>query len=74
MLCFVPIRVIRGCPSRETIMPGSITNCYDPKALRPKLPVEHADLYRPEHEWTYSHHTSITFYKGRFYTDLVERL
>ncbi len=37
------------------------------KPCRAKLPVERVDLYRPEHEWTYSHHASITFYKGRFY-------
>jgi hypothetical protein len=44
-----------------------ITNCYDPEIRRPKLPAERVFLYRPEHEWTYSHHQSITFYKGRFY-------
>ena len=44
-----------------------ITNCYNPHTLRPKLPVERVDLYRPEHEWTYSNHASSTFYRGRFY-------
>ena len=44
-----------------------ITNFYDPQALRPKLPVERIDLYRPDRKWTYSHHASITFYEGRFY-------
>jgi hypothetical protein len=32
---------------------------------RPK--VETAFLYRPEKEWTYSHHPSLTFFKGRFF-------
>jgi len=45
----------------------SITNCYDPQVLRLKLPVERVYLYLPEREWTYSHHQSITFYRGRFY-------
>jgi hypothetical protein len=49
-------------------MTSPITNCYDPHARRPKLPVERAILYQPDREWTYSHHASITFYKGRFYT------
>ena len=48
-------------------MTNPITNCYDPKTLRAKLPVERVELYRPEHAWTYSHHASSTFYKGRFY-------
>lgn len=48
-------------------MADTINNCYDPAALRPRLPVERAYLYRPEREWTYSHHASITFYKGCFY-------
>jgi hypothetical protein len=34
-------------------------------ARRPK--VESVFLYRPETEWTYSHHQSITFFNGRFY-------
>jgi hypothetical protein len=45
----------------------SITNCYTPQARRPKLPVERAILYQPDREWTYSHHASITFFKGRCY-------
>jgi hypothetical protein len=36
-----------------------------PGVKRPK--VESAMLYRPETEWTYSHHASLTFFKGRFY-------
>jgi hypothetical protein len=35
-----------------------------PGAKRPK--VESVFLYRPEAEWTYSHHPSIAFFKGRF--------
>jgi hypothetical protein len=52
---------------QDTIMLSPITNCYDPKTHHPKLSVERVDLYRPELEWTYSHHASITFYKDRFY-------
>ena len=48
-------------------MTSPITNCYDPNAVRPRLPVERVFLYRPEREWTYSHHPSITFYKGRYH-------
>ena len=48
-------------------MTTSITNCYDPQVLRLKLPVERVYLYLPEREWAYSHHQSITFYRGRFY-------
>jgi hypothetical protein len=53
-------------------MTSPITNCYDPKAARPRLAVERAYLYRPETEWTYSHHASITFFKGRFYAILSQ--
>ncbi len=48
-------------------MPSPITNRTNRQALRPKLPVERVDLYRPEREWTYSHHASITHFQGRFY-------
>jgi hypothetical protein len=44
-----------------------ITNCYDASAVRPRLPVETVFLYQPKEEWTYSHHASITFFKGRYY-------
>ena len=36
-----------------------------PGAKRPK--VESVLIYQPESEWTYSHHQSLTFFKGRFY-------
>ncbi len=36
-----------------------------PDARRPV--VERVFLYQPETEWTYSHHPSITHFKGRFY-------
>jgi predicted neuraminidase len=36
-----------------------------PGVSRP--PVESVFLYRPEREWTYSHHASLTFFAGRFY-------
>lgn len=48
-------------------MTNPITNDYHPETIRPKLPVERVYLYLPEREWTYSHHQSITFYRGRFY-------
>lgn len=36
-----------------------------PGAKRPT--VESVFLYRPEREWTYSHHPHLAFFKGRFY-------
>ncbi len=48
-------------------MPSPITNCYDPQSARRKLAVERTTIYQPTTEWTYSHHASITFYKGRYY-------
>ena len=36
-----------------------------PELTRPK--VESVFLYRPETNWTYSHHPSITFFKDRFF-------
>ena len=44
-----------------------ITNNYDPNEKRPHAEVESLYLYRPLIEWTYSHHQSITRFKGRFY-------
>jgi hypothetical protein len=44
-----------------------ITNLYEPEAARPRLPAEEVFLYRPAEGWTYSHHQSLTFFKGRFY-------
>jgi hypothetical protein len=44
-----------------------IANCYDSVASRPKLPVDQAWLYRPETEWTYSHHPSVAWHGGRYY-------
>ena len=48
-------------------MKSSITNCYDGGAVRPHLPVESVYLYRPESEWTYSHHPHVTHFRGRFH-------
>ena len=36
-----------------------------PSVRRPK--VESVLIYQPETEWTYSHHPSLVFFKGRFY-------
>lgn len=44
-----------------------ITNSYDPHAARPTLPVEAVFLYRPEAEWTYSHHPSLAWYRGEYW-------
>jgi predicted neuraminidase len=43
----------------------TITNGTGWKGERPK--VESVLIYQPTTEWTYSHHQSITFFKGRFY-------
>jgi len=39
---------------------------YDPHSA-PRLAVERAWLYRPESGWTYSHHPSLAFFKGRYH-------
>jgi hypothetical protein len=46
---------------------SSITNSYDPDAKRPRAEVESVFIYRPENDWTYSHHQSVTYYNKRFY-------
>lgn len=48
-------------------MRSPITNNHDPRARRPRLQVERVRLFSPETEWTYSHHPSLTFFKGRSY-------
>jgi hypothetical protein len=40
--------------------PVSLSSCKRPK-------VESLLIYQPEVEWTYSHHPSLAFFKGRFY-------
>ena len=37
------------------------------KPCAPDCPWSASILYQPDREWTYSHHASITFHKGRFY-------
>ena len=44
-----------------------ITNGFDPHAPRPRLPVERAWLYQPATAWTYSHHASVTHFRGRYH-------
>jgi hypothetical protein len=62
-----------GAPA-STIRTNPITNLAEcengnpialPAVQRPK--VESVFLYRPEIEWTYSHHPHLAFFKGRFY-------
>lgn len=48
-------------------MSSPISNQRDPLAPRRKLEVERTTIYQPDQEWTYSHHASITHYKGRYY-------
>ncbi len=61
-------------PATPASGPSPITNSAEwkdgrpvslPGARRPK--VESVFLYRPDTEWAYSHHQSLTFFKGRFY-------
>ena len=47
-------------------MESPITNGYDPQKERPHLDVERVLIYRPDTEWTYSHHPAIAFFNGRF--------
>lgn len=46
---------------------GVITNQFDPNEQAPKLKTESVWLYVPEKNWTYSHHPSLTFFRGHFY-------
>ena len=53
---------------------SAITNCPDWRDGKPvaladvqRPPVDTAFLYRPETEWTYSHHAGITHFNGRFH-------
>ena len=45
----------------------NVTNCHDPQAIRPRLETEITYLYRPRSDWTYSHHPSLTAFRGRLY-------
>jgi hypothetical protein len=60
-------------PQRESRR-SPITNGTEWKDNKPvalpgatRLKVESVLIYQPTTEWTYSHHQSITFFKGRFY-------
>jgi predicted neuraminidase len=64
-----PARLVVHTPQRSPI-----TNAVEwkngkpvglPGVARPK--VQSTFLYRPEREWTYSHHASLTFFQGRWY-------
>lgn len=51
-----------------------VTNCAEWRNGKPvalhgakRLSVDNVFLCRPDTEWTYSHHPSITFFKGRFF-------
>jgi len=43
------------------------TNLRSDTSPPPRLAVERVLLYQPETDWTYSHHASITWFKGRYY-------
>lgn len=55
------------CSALTQPTPETISNAASAAHDRPKLPVERVFLYEPEHEWTYSHHPSVAWFKGRFY-------
>jgi len=44
-----------------------IDNAFNPDEKPPKLAVDSVFLYEPAGTWTYSHHPSLTYFKGRFY-------
>jgi len=50
-------------------LPQDVTNQYDPAAVRRKLDVEFASIYRPlqQSEWTYSHHPHIACFQNKLY-------
>lgn len=58
----------------DTSAPSPITNQAEWQNSRPvalpgikRPPVESVLIYQPTTEWTYSHHQSIAFFKGRFH-------
>ncbi len=61
----LPYLCAKNSINRKESMKFPITNNYDPHEKRPKAKIESMFIYRPEREWTYSHHQSITYYKGR---------
>ncbi len=64
-----PAQLGRPAPARSPITNGAEWKkdrpVALPGALKPK--VESVLIYQPETEWTYSHHQSLAFFKGRFY-------
>lgn len=49
---------------------GSIplfSNSYSPGNDYPELDIEHSVVYMPSGTWSYSHHPSVTRFKGKFY-------
>ncbi len=52
---------------RTKMITGMITNQSYDAAIAARLPVERAWICRPQTEWLYSHHPSVTFFRGRYY-------
>ncbi|MBF0245868.1 MAG: exo-alpha-sialidase, partial [Planctomycetes bacterium] len=44
-----------------------ICNGFDSSVAYPRAKCQRAFLYQPEQEWTYSHHQSLTYFKGRYH-------
>jgi hypothetical protein len=44
-----------------------ISNSFDPSARQQRLACERTYLYQPDQKWTYSHHASITHFKGQYH-------
>ncbi len=67
-LILAPCLAFAAEPRRSPITNGAEWKDGKPVALpgaqTPK--VEHVLIYKPETEWTYSHHASITFFKDRY--------
>ena len=47
--------------------PILFSNNFSLKARTPKLDAEKIVVFDPVEEWTYCHHPSLAFFKGRFY-------
>lgn len=43
------------------------SNTYSPDTVLPELETEHSVVYMPDGSWSYSHHPSVTCFRGKFY-------
>ena len=56
-----------GAEPKGTDRISIFRNAYDPAADLPRIEPEHAVIYMPSGNWSYSHHPSVTYFQGAFY-------